>query len=354
MDAKKDKNLPDTGGDADALEKPQEVNDALESLSNDGDGGDGGVHAAPGEAPTASDKKKKPAGPLKKLWHRMNVYFLIFLLLLVVTAIIFIVSYLNSQKEPKLPEAALQDLTQEDLKEIAAGNATVGDPRYTLNIQSNAVFAGNALVRGDLNVAGNIQLGQRLLVPDLTVSGTSNLNTVQANTLSVANNLTVTGAVSLTNTLSVRGRLNAETDLSVNRSLNVGGTITAAQITTGSLTLAGNGNLNLNNHIRATGPTPSRSQGGAVGAGGTTSLSGSDIAGTLNVNTGNSPAPGCFATINFVQAFSGTPKVIVTPIGAAAGQTQFYVNRGSNSFSICTANSAPAGQTFAFDYFVVN
>jgi len=351
MDAKKDNGLPDTGGDADALEKPQEIS-ALDTLSNGG--AEENFHAAPGEAPSGNDKKRKGPSALKKLWRKVNVYFLIFLLLLVISAIVFIVSYLNSQKEPQLPTVGEQELTQEDLKEIAAGNAQVGDPRYTLNIQSNAVFAGNALVRGDLNVAGNIQLGQRLLVPDLTVSGTSNLTTVQASTLSVANNLTVTGATSLTNNLSVRGRINAESDLSVNRSLNVGGTITASQITTGTLTLAGNGNLNLNNHIRATGPTPSRSQGNAVGAGGTTSISGSDIAGTLNVNTGNNPAPGCFATINFVQAFSGTPKVIVTPVGSAAGRTQFYVSRDSNSFSICTANSAPGGSSFAFDYFVIN
>lgn len=344
MDANKDK-----GGDENALEqKPEELN-ALEQLSSQG-----GVHEEGQNDETSPGGKKSQKGGIKKLWSKINIYFLVFILLVVVTAIVFIVSYLKSQKQPTTPTTALQDLTQQDLSQIANGDSQVGDPRYTLSIQSNAVFAGNALIRGGLNVAGNVQLGKALSIPSLTVSGTSNLQEAQINTLQVADTTVLQGQTSINNALTVKGKLNAQGDLSVGRSISVGTSLTAPNITVANLTLAGNGNLTLNNHVKATGPTPGRSQGSAVGGGGSTSISGSDLAGTVNVNTGNSPGPGCFVTISFVQHYSSTPRVIISPVGSAAGQTQYYVNRNTTSFSICTANSAPAHQTFAFDYWVIS
>ncbi len=324
--------------DENALEKPPEQINALESLSST----DETVHAAPDEQPEKPAKKPSERKGIRKILGFFNVYLLIFLLLVVVAGIVFVVSYINSQKEPEQPVSAIQDLTQEQLSEIASGgDARVGDPRYVLNIQSDAVFAGNALIRGDLNVAGRVQLGQGLTIPNLTVSGASNLANVQVNSLQVATTSVFQGAVTL------QGELTA-------RNANFGGTVSAPTINTANLTLAGNGNLTLNNHINANGPTPSRTQGSAVGIGGTTSISGSDIAGTLNVNTGSNTSPGCFATITFNQRFNGTPHVLVTPVGSAGGQVQFYVERTSTNFSICTSSPAPAGRSFAFDYFVIN
>lgn len=325
--------------DEDALEKPTEQLNALESLSSSDDN----VRAAPGEeqpkpikTPGQGSKSK-----FRKLFGFLNVYLLIFLLLVVIAGIVFIVTYINSQKEPEQPETALQNLTQEQLAEIANGDANVGDPRYVLNIQSDAVFAGNALVRGNLNVAGTLQLGQGLNIPSLTVSGTSNLAATQINNLSVSGPAVVQGEVTFQSDLTAR-------------SANFGGTLTASTINAGNLTLAGNGNLTLNNHIKANGPTPRRTQGGAVGVGGSTSNSGSDIAGTVNVNTGGSTAPGCFATIHFIQRFDRTPHVIITPVGSAGGVVNYYVERSATNFSICTATAAPTGRNFAFDYFVID
>lgn len=327
----------DKSQDENALEKPPEQMNALESLSDTDDT----VHAAPGEEQKQPAKKPGDKKGIKKIFGFLNVYLLIFLLLVVIAGIVFVVSYINSQKEPETPTSALQNLTQEQLAQIANGDASVGDPRYVLNIQSDAVFAGNALVKGNLNVAGTLQLGQGLNIPSLTVSGASNLAQVQANTLQVATTSVFQGAVTM------QGDLTA-------RSANFGGTLSAPTINTANLTLAGNGNLTLNNHINANGPTPGRTQGNAVGSGGSTSISGSDIAGTLNVNTGGGTVPGCFATINFVQRFNGTPHVLVTPVGSAGGLVNFYVDRSATSFSICASTPAPTGASFAFDYFVIN
>lgn len=332
-----------TGNDPDALEKPTDLN-ALDALSKSGDSESGGL---------ASDKSLKTGtaskgGRLRKLWRSVNVYLLIFLLLIVIAGIVFVVSYLNSQQEPEVPTTALQDLSQEELEEIATGDATVGDPRYTLNIQSDAVFAGSALIRGDLNVAGSVQLGQPLTVPAISVSGTSNLSTVQINTLSVAGAVTLQSALTLNDDAVISGNL----DVGGNSTFN--GTLTASSIITGSLTITGSSIFTVSNPIRTSGTTPGRTNGGALGGGGTSSVSGSTTAGRININTGTSPQPGCLVTINFSQALPSVPYVMVTPVGADAGRLDFYTNRTNTSFSVCTANAANAGRSFGFDYFVVN
>jgi hypothetical protein len=114
-----------------------------------------------------------------------------------------------------------------------------------------------------------------------------------------------------------------------------------------------NGNLLLTKHISAGGATPSRSNGDALGSGGTVAVSGSDIAGNVNVNTGSGPVAGCFATMTFSQKYNSTPRVIVTPVGLSAANVGYYVTRTTSSFAICAANNPPANVSFGFDYFVV-
>ena len=349
MDANKEKDTSKEANDENALEEaPQEIN-ALDRLGSDTEK----IHAE-GESGDPADPSKKPKSKFRRIWAAINVYLLIFILLVVLAAIVFVVTYLNSKKEPELPSTALQELTQEDLSEIASGDASVGDPRYVLNIQSDAVFAGNALVRGDLSVAGDIRLGKALTLPNLTVSGTSNLGTTQINSLSVAGETILQGRTTVNGAATIQGRLNVEGELAVGRSLTIGGNFTSAGITTGSLTLTGNGSLTVNNHIKAGGPNPSRSQGGAIGSGGSSSVSGSDTTGTVNINTGNSPSAGCYVTVDFVQDFSGTPQVLLTPITSAAATADYYATRSSGNFSVCFAASPGSGKVLAFDYFVIN
>jgi hypothetical protein len=109
------------------------------------------------------------------------------------------------------------------------------------------------------------------------------------------------------------------------------------------------------NHISFPGSSPSRTiDSGVLGNGGSTSLNGSDTAGTVNINTGNNTSPGCFVQIKFNQPFTNQPHVIISPVGAVSAQTQYYTTRTTTSFSICTANAAPANQTLTYDYFVTN
>lgn len=325
---------PDGTVPADALSKPEASTDS-ETI----DATSGGMTEGPAAGNAAPAPPKKPGG-FKAFLRRFNIYFLLFLLVVVVAAVVAAVGYLNSRKPPTTPDLTSQTLTPDTLKQLANSDATVGDSGQTLTVQGNAVFDGQVLVRSNLNVAGTIQLGGPLNISNLIVSDTANLANTQVNSLQVANGSTFQGTVTV------------QHDLNVGGTTAFSGPVTAGQITVTKLIMSGNAQLQVPNHVAFIGASPGRTIGNALGGGGSTSVYGSDTSGTINVNTGNNPSPGCFATITFNQKFASTPHVLISPVGAAAGLTQYYVKRDTTSFSVCTDNAAPANQIFAFDYFV--
>lgn len=283
---------------------------------------------------------EKKLSPFKRFLKKINVYLLGFVLLVIIAGAVALVSYLNSQKAPEEATIESQSLTTEALKNLANTDASVGTTAQTLTIQGSAVINGQTLTRGNLSVAGNLQTGGSIQTPSLTVSGSTNLNDTQVNGLQVAGNVAIQG------TTTVR-------DLNVAGTAAFSGAVTASQITVTRLILSGNASLEVPNHISFTGSTPSRTTNGAVlGNGGSANISGSDTAGTINVNSGNNPTAGCFITVRFNQAFTRQPRVIVSPSGAAAGAMQYYTERNTTTFSVCSANAPASNQSFAFDYFI--
>lgn len=293
-------------------------------------------------APTATQPVEKKVPAFKRLWRKINIYFLIFIILIIVAGAVAAVTYLNSQKPPVTPDVADQSLTEEALRQLANTDASVGNTSQTLTIKGNAVIDGQTLMRGNLNVAGNFQSGGTIQGPTLTISGTTNLADTQINNLQVATNVAIQG-----NT-TTQG-------LSVASSSTFSGPMTASQITVTRLILSGNAELQVPNHISFTGASPRfATNGGVLGNGGSASINGSDTSGSITINSGNNPTAGCFGRITFNQVFSNAPKVTLGAIGNAAGRTQYYVERDRTGFSICTANPAPNNQSFGFDYFVAN
>lgn len=300
------------------------------------------VAASKGPSTPTGEPGDKKLPFFKRVFRKVNVYFLIFALLVVVAGAIAVVNYLNSQKPPVEPDVSSQTLTSDALKQLANTDATVGNTSQTLTIQGNAIIAGQTLTRGNLNVAGNIQTGGSITTPNLTVSGTSNLGTAQISGLQVATNAAIQGSTTMR-------------DLNVSGTSSFSGAMTASQITVTRLILSGNATLEIPNHIAFTGTAPSRTINSSVlGSGGTLSVSGSDTAGTINISTGSSTTAGCFGRLVFQQVYTKQPHVIVSPINSAAGQTQYYVERNTTGFNLCTANPPQANQTFGFDYFVTN
>lgn len=293
-------------------------------------------------APSATQPAEKKVPAFKRFFRKVNLYFLIFMILVIVAGVIAAVSYLNSQKPAETPDIAEQVLDDEALRQLANTDTSVGNTSQTLTIKGNAIIDGQTLMRGNLNIAGNLQTGGSIQAPTLTISGTTNLGQTQVNDLQVATNVSIQGSTTM-QSLSVAG------------TSTFGGAMTASQITVSRLILSGNAELQIPNHISFTGPSPSRTtNNGVLGNGGSASVSGSDTSGTINVNSGNNPAPGCFIRVNFSQGFSNMPKVIVSPVGSGAGAMQFYTDRDRNGFSVCTNNAAPANQSFSFDFFVAN
>ena len=263
------------------------------------------------------------------------------MLVLIVAAIVIAVAYLESKRGSGTSSISSQSLSESTLKQLANSDVTVGNSSHVLNVQSSAVFAGKVLIRQDLEVAGNLQIGGTLALNGLSVAGTAQFGQAQVNKdLSVAGNTGLQGTVTIAKSLQVSG------------GGSFGGALTAPQITASTLQL--NGDLVLTHHITAGGATPSRTNGSALGGGGTASVSGSDTSGSISINTGGGPGAGCFVTINFTSRYNSTPHVVITPVGSAAGSLAYYVNRSPAGFSVCDASAPPAGASFGFDYFVVD
>ncbi|MBI5357636.1 hypothetical protein HZB74_02200 [Candidatus Saccharibacteria bacterium] len=319
--------------DDNSLENPSTIDENSEDdVKTDADGVTDTTHGA------EIKKKNRVLRGIEKLTS-FNIYLLLFGLIIVLAMIVTFLGYQKNKKEEEKKDALLTEtLSQETLDQLKQSDVRVGDPKKILSIESNAIFSGKVLVKESLEVAGQLKVGGTLSIPGIAVSGASTFDQVKVSGLEVSGNT------------AIQGQLAIQQGLTVGGNLSVAGALSASQLTLDGLQL--NGDLSFTRHVVTGGATPGKSDGSSLGSGGTSSVSGTDTAGTVNINTGGGPGAGCFATVSFVNKFNSTPHVVVTPIGSAAGGLNYYVNRSTSSFSICTANSPPAGQSFAFDYHV--
>jgi cytoskeletal protein CcmA (bactofilin family) len=318
--------------------------DSLESLEEEATT----VTESP-DSPSTSDepkppKKKKSIGStMSMLASRVNIYLLAFILLVVISLIIvFVVMQSNNAQVAKESEIKTQELTQEAIDSLTGNEATVGDPKQLLNVESNAVFAGKVLIRDGLDVAGPIKVGGDLSLPGITVSGRSAFDEVTINSLSIAGDT------------SVQGRLTVQQGITVNGQASFGGPVSAPSITIDSLSI--NGDVQFNRHLDAGGATPSVSGGSAVGSGGTVTVSGTDTAGTVTINKGSGGGNGILATVTFASAFNGNPHVVFSPVTSSAdlaAGNYFLSNRTTSGFSI-SVGALPATGSISFDYIVID
>jgi len=282
--------------------------------------------------------KQKPTKKLKA--PKMNIYIIVFIALFVIGGGIVGYSLMTSSKKPPVATINNQALSQAALNQLANSDASIGGSAQTLTVQSNAVFNDQILAKGNLTAAGNLQTGGSITTPNLIVSNTANLGTVQAKTLQVANGSTFQGNSSFAT-------------ISVASSSSFSGVITASQINVTKLVLSGSGGLVIPNHISFPIASPVRSANEtALGSGGSSSVSGSDTSGEVHISTGNNPSGGCFIQVTFSQAFPTAPHIIISPIGSASAAQQYYATTTSTSFSVCANNPSP-GTVYIYDYLVM-
>jgi len=340
-DKKPEENQPDSAVPAGAEATPPPA-DAL--ANPDAAPGQNSSPIAPDSDKNPTDTDNKPAkkpSALKQLLKHFNVYFLLFVLLILVGGAIIFVSYLNGKKTTPTPSISNQTLTQSELKQLANSNATVGGSGQTISIQGDSVFSGQVLMRSNLEVAGTLQLGGNLNIAQLNVSGSSNLSDTQTNTLQVSGTSTFQGLATIQNGMDVGG----------SSSINA---VTIGTLTATKISLSDNAQLQIPNHISFNGSAaPHVSSQSGLG-GGSTSISGSDTSGTINVSTGSNPQAGCMANVTFSQAFYSTkPNVIISVVSSNPINLEYYAgNLSATGFSICSANTPPANQQFGFSYFI--
>ncbi|MBX4197583.1 hypothetical protein KW801_03465 [Candidatus Saccharibacteria bacterium] len=292
--------------------------------------------AKPQAPVSAAAKPTKKSGGLQAVRNRVNIFTIVFVLIVLVGALVVFISLKPAKKTNETPLGKLSD---QQLTALKSNSTLVGDPKQTLDIQSNTIFEGQVLARDDLSVAGSLKIGGNLSLPSITIAGTGNFAQVG-----------VTGPLSVGGDTNLQGQLTVQKNLSVTGSASFGN-LSVATLSVSSLQVKND--FALSKHIVTSGGTPGRSPGAALGGGGTASISGTDTAGTVNINTGSSPPAGLFVTVSFTQHYAATPHVVITPVGSAAGALQYYINRDANGFAIGTTNSPPAGSSFAFDYIVI-
>jgi cytoskeletal protein CcmA (bactofilin family) len=268
-----------------------------------------------------------------------NLYFAIFILIVILAAGGIFVGLRLSNTKINSDSKKTQSLTDKQISELKGNTTLVGDAQQTLDIQGNAIFEGQVLMRNNLDIAGSVKVGGTLSLPAITVGGTSSFGTITVNqTLSVSGNTTLQGQLTVQKGLIISGTASV-------------GTLSASQINVSTLQITGD--LVISRHLGVNGPTPALSNGSALGSGGTASANGTDTAGTVTINTGGAPGAGCFMTLTFTNKYNSTPRVIISPSNASAAGLNYYTNRTASNMNICATNPG-ASSTYVFDYIVID
>ena len=115
---------------------------------------EGQTSSKPASSGDADTPPPKRSNPIKRLLDRFNIYLLLFILLLVLSGIAATVFYLREAAQTTSNAPSSQSLSQSTLSQLSGSDVTVGGPKNTLSVQSNAVFTGSVLMRGNLQIAG--------------------------------------------------------------------------------------------------------------------------------------------------------------------------------------------------------
>ncbi|HEY5667537.1 MAG TPA: hypothetical protein VIR03_00060 [Candidatus Saccharimonadales bacterium] len=146
--------------------------------------------------------------------------------------------------------------------------------------------------------------------------------------------------------------------------LNVGGLATLAGLTVnGSATFKGNvsvlgqldvQSIKVNGHIITAGAVPTVQALAATGVGASAIVSGTDTAGTIIITTGQGTVRGGdLAKLVFALAFGSEPRIQVTPVGAGSAGLLPYVSQTTADFTLGVIGTPVGGQTYTFNYSVM-
>lgn len=324
---------------------PEDKNNLPSGPPQEEDSLDGSKAGPPATPPAAADKPPNPSAgqPAKKgapgkSFIFGNLYLIVFGILVLAAGVVVYVSIKTGAPPSNTGKAG--SLTDQQLATLKGSTTLVGDSKSTLDVQSNSIFEGQVLLRSNLNVAGSLQVGKSLSLPSITVGGSGTFGQIG-----------ISGGLNVSKDTVINGQLTVKNNLSVSGTASFG----ALDVSTLSVTTLNiRGDLTFNQHLVSSGGGPGQSGGTALGGGGTVSVSGTDTAGSINVNTGSGAPAGCFVTISFTHHFNSTPYVVISPANSTAATIEYYVtNRSSGGFSVCSASAPGSGKNFVYNYVVI-
>jgi cytoskeletal protein CcmA (bactofilin family) len=273
--------------------------------------------------------------------NRLSIYSMVFIavMIIVILLVLWLYTVDNQKTADDNKVIPTQALNTQDLASLKSSDVKIGDSKQTLTVDANASFSGAVLIKGGLDIAGPLKVGSSLNLPGIVVAGNSTFDAVSLNTLKVSQSAIFSGSTSV------------QSNLSVAKDLSVGGDLKANKFITDFLAVSGN--ISFTKHIDSGGPRPSISSGAAIGGGGTSSISGTDSAGNININTGSGTSAGTMVSVQFASPFSETPNIAITPVGAGAASINYYITKTATGFILYTINSPSTGSNFGFDYIVL-
>lgn len=193
------------------------------------------------------------------------------------------------------------------------------------------------------------------------LTNTNYSGTLNATYLQVANNLSDLASASTARTNLGLDTIATQSAGSVAISggtingTTIGGSTPAAGIFS---TLAANTSVSLP-HLLGTGSTPTISEGSGAGTGASASITGSDIAGQVTLNTGTFPSASSTAvTVTFASPYSTAPYVVLFPSNSTAallsGVSMIYVTSSPTTFILTSGTTGlTAASTYKWHYQVV-
>nr|MBP7835138.1 tail fiber domain-containing protein [Candidatus Saccharibacteria bacterium] len=194
----------------------------------------------------------------------------------------------------------------------------------------------------------------------------SQINNAQARLTTLENSLqpATNNILDLTNGGTIQGNLN------VVGNLNVTGPVTMKSLTvTDNVVIAGNltvqnitvANITVNGHIITAGNAPVATAGTAAGTEDTinnipapqVTIEGNDTAGTITIVAGANTGTGALAEVNFDKPFGGNPRAVLSAKNADTALLQIFNQTQNNKLILNTLGTPVPGQTYVFDYFIV-
>ncbi|MCA9345810.1 hypothetical protein KC871_04330, partial [Candidatus Saccharibacteria bacterium] len=179
------------------------------------------------------------------------------------------------------------------------------------------------------------------------------LSTVlQGASLDISGSATINGNMSIGGSLNVSGNTTL-TSLTVNGNAIFNGNLTVENITVANITI--------NGHIITAGNAPVATAGTAAGTEDTlnnipapqVTIEGNDTAGTITIIAGANTTAGDLAEIAFNAQFDIAPRAILSAKNANTASLQIFNSTQQNTLIIQTLNAPITGQTYTFDYIIV-